>query len=73
MQNKTAVVGVRRLIDMINTLGIEHRRAPLDPMNFITFFQQQLGQIRAILPCALGDQRFLHFVSACYPVMTAQN
>jgi hypothetical protein len=56
MQFETGVVGVRVFIDMIDPLGVEGRGASLNPMYFIAFLQQKLGQIGAILTSDASDQ-----------------
>jgi hypothetical protein len=37
------------LVQMVNAIGIQQRRAAFDAMHFITFFQKELGQIRPVL------------------------
>jgi hypothetical protein len=49
MQKKVAVIDMRILIDMIDTLRIKRRSAALDAMDFIALFEQKLGEVRAIL------------------------
>ena len=57
MQMHLLIGCVRVLVDVVNTLGIEQRRATLDAMDNIALFQQKLRQIRAILPSNTRDQR----------------
>ena len=63
MQNKTTALLVRILIQMIDTIGIEQRRASFDTVNFVAFFEQELSQIRAVLSGDAGDECF--FIHAC--------
>ena len=56
MQFEAHVVNVRVLIDMVDALGIELRRAALDAVDFIAFFQQKFCQIRTVLACNAGDK-----------------
>ena len=54
-----AVGGVRVLVEVIDPLGIEGGRAADQPMDFVAFFDQQLGQIRAVLAGDASDERRL--------------
>jgi hypothetical protein len=42
---------------MLDTIGVEGRRAPLDAVDNIPFLQEQFGQICAVLTCYAGYQR----------------
>ena len=55
MQMHLLIGCVRVLVDVVNTLGIEQRRATLDAMDYVALFQQKLRQIRAILPSNTGN------------------
>ncbi len=62
-----AVVGdVRVLVDAIEPLGVERARAADDAVDLVTLFEQQLGQVRPILPGDAGDQRALHLLSISF-------
>ena len=67
---KAGTPGVRILIEMIDTGGVEGRGAPLDAMNSVTLGEQQLGQIGAVLTghpgdqCHFGHLAFLDFVGS---------
>ena len=56
MQGKTPVYHMRILVQVIDAVGIEQRRAALDTMNFIALVEQELGEIGAILAGDAGDQ-----------------
>jgi hypothetical protein len=56
---------VRVLIQVVDTLRVEERRAALDAMHLITHIEQELGQISAILAGYSGDQSFPH---VCNPL-----
>ena len=62
---KAGTPGVRILIEMIDTGGVEGRGAPLDAMNSVTLGEQQLGQIGAVLTGHPGDQ--CHFGHLAFP------
>jgi hypothetical protein len=53
------------LIEMVDAVGIEQRRASLDTVDFVSFVEQQLGEIGAVLAgdacdqCNLHDQSFV--------------
>ena len=49
MQNEPAVFLVRVLVQMVDTVGIEQRGAPLDAVDFVTLVEQEFRQIGAIL------------------------
>jgi hypothetical protein len=48
---------VRVLVQMIDPRGVERRRAPLDAVDHITFAEQKLGEICAVLAGRAGDHR----------------
>ena len=56
MQFEAHVVDVRVLVDMVDALGVELRRAAFDAVDFIAFFQQKFCQIRTVLACNAGDK-----------------
>ena len=52
---------VRLVEEMIDAVGIEQRRPPLDAVDRVALAQQELGEIGAVLPGNAGDQRdFCH-------------
>jgi hypothetical protein len=46
---------VRILIEMVNPVGVEKRRAPLEAMHLVTLFQKEFSEIGAILSGDAGD------------------
>ena len=44
------------LVQVIDTVGIEQRGAPLDPMLLVALREQEFGQERAVLSRNAGDQ-----------------
>jgi hypothetical protein len=58
MKEQTGITIVRIPIDVVDPIGVEATATPNDSMDFIAFFQQQLCQIRTILPCDTGDECF---------------
>lgn len=49
MQAKPHVLFMGILIKMINTLGIEHRGAPLYAMHLVPLAEQELSEVRPVL------------------------
>jgi hypothetical protein len=49
MQDEAAASDVRILVQVIDALGVEERRAPLHAMDDVSLVEQELGQIRAVL------------------------
>jgi len=39
---------VRIAVEVVDALGVDQRRAPLDAVNGITLFQKELGKLAAI-------------------------
>ena len=56
VQEESCILDMRIDVEMIDALGIERRRAPLEAVHDVTFCQQQLGQIGAVLAGRAGDQ-----------------
>ena len=46
---------VRVQVEVIDPAGVEAARAAFDPMHLVALFQQQLGQVAAVLPRDAGD------------------
>ncbi len=68
VQEKAPVGDVRVLIQMVDPVGVEQGRAPLDAVHHITLVQEKFRQIGAILPGDPRDQRdfgFFHDVGYC--------
>src|SRR5262249_25706517 len=56
-------------VEMINAGSVERARASNDPVDFVTFLQQQISQITSVLPGDAGDQRPFHLVKYCRAVV----
>src|SRR6185295_6361730 len=56
MQDEATIGYVGILIEMVDALGIEKRRAPFHAVDHIPFVQQQLGQVSAVLAGDSGNQ-----------------
>jgi hypothetical protein len=56
MQKEMPVGHVRIAHQVIDPIGIEQRRAPLDTVHIVAFGEQQIGKIRAVLACYAGYQ-----------------
>ena len=64
VSNKIAIIDVRILIEVINTVGIEQWGAAFNAMYNVVFLQQKLCQIGSILPGNSGDQcNFTHKIA----------
>ena len=59
MQEQPHVLLVRILIKSIDSLGVERRRAPNDPVDLVLLREQQLGQIGAVLTGDAGEKSAL--------------
>jgi hypothetical protein len=59
MQDKVRIGLMRILVDMVDTIGIEERRTPLDAMNLIAFSEKKLREIRSVLSSDTCNQGFL--------------
>ena len=59
VEYEALVVYVGVLIDMIHPLGAEREGAALDAVDFIAPFQQELGQVGAVLAGDAGDECYL--------------
>jgi hypothetical protein len=44
---------------MVNALGVERRRTPLDAVDDISLGEKKFGEIGAILPGCTGDEGYL--------------
>src|SRR5260370_40140341 len=56
MQEKADIAFMQVVVEMIDPLGVERRRASLDAVNHVTLAEQKLRQIRAILPGYAGNE-----------------
>jgi hypothetical protein len=55
MQDEFAVLDVRVLIEVIDAIGVEQRRAALDAVNLVALLQQEFGEIGPVLSGDTGD------------------
>ena len=58
MQDELAVGLVRILIEVIDAVGVEERRAALDAVDLVAFVEQELGEVGAVLARDAGDQGY---------------
>ena len=63
MKKHSDVVNVRIGVEMIDARGVERAGATNDPVDFVAFLQQQIGQITSVLAGDAGDQRPFHWAS----------
>jgi hypothetical protein len=57
-------VNMRILIKMVNASRVEGTGSPDNSMNLVTFRQQQVGQVRAVLACNSSDKCLFHLTLA---------
>ena len=55
VQLEAGVVDVGVLVDVVNALGVEGAGAALDAVDGVAFFQEELGEVRAVLAGDAGD------------------
>ena len=60
MQEQADAVDVRIGVKVIDARSIKRARPANDPMDFVTFFQQQVRKITSVLAGNAGDKRFCH-------------
>jgi hypothetical protein len=51
MQLELWMVGMRVLVDVVDPLGVEQRRAPLDAVDLVALFKQEFREIGPVLAC----------------------
>jgi hypothetical protein len=56
MQEERRLALVRIDIEMVDTLGVQGRRAPLHAVDDITLFQKELGKVAAVLARHARDE-----------------
>ena len=56
VQDEADVPLVRILIEMVDALGVERRRAALDAVHDVALGEQEFGEIGAVLAGDAGDQ-----------------
>jgi hypothetical protein len=56
VQFKVRVFNVRVLVDVIYPLGVKETGPTLDAVDDVVFFQQKLGEVRAVLPGDACDE-----------------
>jgi len=44
VQHAALVLDVRVFVDVVDALGVEERGAALDAVDFVAFFEQELGE-----------------------------
>ena len=49
MQSETCIINMWIFIDMVDALGVERRRTPLNAMDFNALFKQKFSKIRPVL------------------------
>jgi hypothetical protein len=60
VQPKPGILHMGIFVYMIHPLGVEQRCPAFDAVDFVTFFQQEFGQVRTVLTSDAGDERAFH-------------
>ena len=60
MQEKSRARLIRILVNVVDAFCIKHTCPADDPMNFVSFGQQEFREIRAVLPCNSRDECAFH-------------
>src|SRR5205807_9967952 len=60
MQEQAHAVDVWIGVEMIDARGVEGARAPDDPVDFVSFYQEQIRQITSVLAGDPCDKCFFH-------------
>ena len=55
VQDELAVVLVRILVQVVDAVGVEQGSAALDAVDFVALFQQEFGEVGAVLAGDAGD------------------
>ena len=55
----------RVVVQVVHPLGVQRRRPPLDPVHLVALRQEQLRQVRPVLPRHARDHRPLHGKTSC--------
>ena len=61
VQHEASVVDMRVLVEVVDPVGVEQAGAALDAVHLVAFFEQQLGQVGAVLAGHAGDQCCFHW------------
>jgi len=56
MHEEIDVRFVRIMVQMIDAIGVDERRAPLHPVHYIIFRQEKFGEQSAVLTRDAGNQ-----------------
>lgn len=56
VEDEAAILDVRVLVQVVDAVGVEEAAAALDAVHLVAFFEQQFGQIGAVLPGYAGDE-----------------
>jgi hypothetical protein len=60
VENEIAVLLVGVLVEVVDAVGVEGGCPAFDAVDFIAFFQQEFGEVGAVLAGDAGDQCFFH-------------
>ena len=64
VEEEAPALDVRILVDVVEALGVEARRAPHDPVHLVPLAEQELREIRAVLAGDAGDEGGLRHAPA---------
>ena len=62
VKKKLYVVDMRILIEVLDALCVERRRAANDTMDFVPLIEKEFGKIGSVLTRNSCDESFLHFL-----------
>ena len=60
VEDQITIFNMRILIKMVDAVGIKERRAALEAVDDIAFFQQEFGKVSAVLSGDTGDECCFH-------------
>ena len=72
VQNKPGAGDMRIVVEVVDARGVEAGGAADDAMDFVAFFQQQFGEIGAVLTGDAGDECAFHKWAACVALRRAR-
>lgn len=59
VEDEVAAFDMGVLVEVINAVGVEKGSPPLQAVDLVALFQEELGEIGPVLAGNPGDQRFL--------------
>src|SRR5437868_7610053 len=72
MKKHMDAIDVRVGVEVIDARRVERAGPPNDPVHFVAFFEQQIGEITSVLSRYACDKCALHFVATINDASTAR-